>query len=387
MGAGGAAFAAYVDGELVIDLWKGLARPDQEWTQDTVSTLFSTTKALTATCALVLVDRGLLDVDAPVSRYWPEFAAAGKESALVRHTLTHTVGVLGVPDASSLLHVDGRGWDDYDAIAERLAASSPEWDPGTRNSYHAISIGWLIGELVRRVDGRTIGEFFQQEVARPLGLDLWIGTPTQVQEERATEMLEMPTDGLPGMVLEMQGWLARQTADPDRILGRQAIAIHGTSIINEAVPFFGGPAGRTPEQAGAGGVGSARGLARMFAALADGGELDGTRIATPATIELFRREYVSGPAEALRGLTLPDGTPFPPVMERWGLGFMVNLKDPMSGNSFGPDDDAFGHSGMGGQVALADPHRRVAVGFVRSEMSMSWAGPDSVVSALYQAIS
>src|SRR6185436_19233400 len=124
---------------------------------DTMSTLFSCTKGLAALSAQILADRGLVDVEAPVARYWPEFAQAGKERVLVRHVLGHSAGVIALPDAGDLLDWDGRGWDDYDAIAARLAAASPAWEPGTKVGYHAITCGWLTQELVRRIDGRTLG--------------------------------------------------------------------------------------------------------------------------------------------------------------------------------------------------------------------------------------
>ncbi len=157
LGDGGGAFCAYVEGVPVVDLWGGTARPGQPWESDTRAVLMSLTKGLAALCVQILVDRGQVDVDAPVSAYWPEFAASGKEKVLVRHVLTHTAGVLSFPGEPELLGLDGTGWDDYDAIADGLAAATPSWEPGTRFGYHALTFGWLLGEIIRRVSGRRVG--------------------------------------------------------------------------------------------------------------------------------------------------------------------------------------------------------------------------------------
>src|SRR6266487_7188340 len=141
LGDGGGAFCAYVDGVPVADLWGGTARPGEPWAYDTRAVLLSLTKGLTALCVQLLVDRGQVDVDAPVSAYWPEFAAGGKQGVLVRHVLTHTAGVLSFPGAQELLGLDGTGWDDYEAIAKGLAVATPSWEPGTRFGYHALTFG------------------------------------------------------------------------------------------------------------------------------------------------------------------------------------------------------------------------------------------------------
>jgi CubicO group peptidase (beta-lactamase class C family) len=169
LGAGGGAFAAYRNGEPLVDIWAGSSAPGVAWTAGTRAVVMSATKGLTAMCAHVLFDRGQLDVDAPVEKYWPEFAAAGKGATLVSELLSHRAGCIGVPDADGLLSWDGRGWDDTVAIAAAIAAGPPAWSPGSRHGYHALSFGWLVGELVRRIAGVSLGTFFRTEVAQPLG--------------------------------------------------------------------------------------------------------------------------------------------------------------------------------------------------------------------------
>ena len=173
--AGGAAFAATIDGQQVVSLWGGEARPGVPWREDTPATVMSVSKGFAALCVQVLVDRGLLDVDALVTDYWPEYGANGKQRTTVRHVLTHRAGVVGLPDSASLLGWDGSGWEDSDTIAVRLAAAVPAWEPGTAHGYHAVTFGWLVGELVRRVSGHTLGRIFRDEIADPLGLRTAIG--------------------------------------------------------------------------------------------------------------------------------------------------------------------------------------------------------------------
>src|SRR5690349_12171185 len=157
LGIGGGAYCAYVDGRPVVDLWAGQAREGEPWTADTSTILMSATKGFAAMCAQVLVDRGQLDLDAPVATYWPEFAQNGKEGVLVRHVLLHTAGVFGYEGQSDVTRLDGSGWDSYDAIAAGFAAAAPEWEPGSRHGYHALSVGWLLGEIVKRASGRSLG--------------------------------------------------------------------------------------------------------------------------------------------------------------------------------------------------------------------------------------
>ncbi|MCF1592322.1 serine hydrolase domain-containing protein [Streptomyces muensis] len=384
LGRGGGAFCAYVDGEKVIDVWAGEARPGTPWTRDTTTTLFSSTKGIAAVCAALLHTRGELDVDAPVSAYWPEFAQAGKENAKVRHLLNHSVGVLGLPHADRILDYRGAGWDDYDAIAVDLAAAEPAWEPGTKHSYHAISYGWLVGELIRRITGRTIGTFLREEIAGPRGWDLSIGTSIEDQA-RAADLIapsETPT--------EAEAWMTRQLADaigrPGSLAALQWVAVGSESIADQAPTFFGSPAGRTPEIAGAGGVGTARDLAALYAMLSMGGALNGDRLLAEDSVELFRAENFRSPAVSIPPLVMPDGTPAPAPWSRWALGFQMNLRPPLGFCSFGPGDNTYGHAGMGGQLGVADPDNRIAIGFVRSHMSTGYEPSSQLIEQLYRCV-
>ena len=170
LGDGGGAFCAFVDGECVVDVWTGVAGPDgRAWEEDTRAVIMSSTKGMTTLCAHILEDRGELDLDAPVARYWPEFGQAGKSATTVRQLLSHQSGAIGVPGADELLSWDGRGWKDTEAIAAAIASGEPAWEPGTRHGYHGVTFGWLVGELVRRISGQSLGTFFEAEVAGPLG--------------------------------------------------------------------------------------------------------------------------------------------------------------------------------------------------------------------------
>ena len=176
-GYGGGAYCAYVDGRPVVDLWGGNARDGEPWQADTATVLMSATKSFGSMCMQILVDRGQIDVDEKVATYWPEYAQNGKESTTVRQLLLHTGGVVGFDQMDEVLRYDGTGWGDLDVIAARLAESVPSFPPGTKHTYHALTIGWLVAEIIRRVDGRTLGRFFAEEIAGPLGLDAWIGLP------------------------------------------------------------------------------------------------------------------------------------------------------------------------------------------------------------------
>jgi CubicO group peptidase (beta-lactamase class C family) len=373
-GRGGGAFCAYVEGERVVDLWGGHAKPDLPWSQDTITTLFSATKGMAALCAQVLYDRGQLDVDSPVAEYWPEFAQAGKERALVRQVLAHTVGVLALPDPESLLDWEGRGWGAYEEIAARLAASAPEWEPGSKVGYHAVTYGWLLGELVTRITGMSIGAFFHDAVAVPLGLDLWIGTPYE-QQRRLADLIEWSDDD---RVPEDLARLLQAMRDPDTLLARSHIFMHGGTVIDNVVGFFGNPQVRALEIAGSNGSGTARGLARMYALLSMGGELDGTRIVSPESVAAIGAEAAIGPD----ALWPWDQRP----TLRWSLGHRRNLLGPGQLITFGPVDEAFGITGLGGQIAFCDPVNRVAVAYVRNHLTLSREPSAKLVDAVYQCL-
>jgi CubicO group peptidase (beta-lactamase class C family) len=383
-GRGGSAFCAYVGGEPVVDLWAGEARPDVPWAQDTLTTVFSATKGMAALCAQILSDRGELDVDAPVARYWPAFAQAGKERALVRHVLSHTVGVLGMPDAGSLLDWSGRGWGDYEQIAARLAAAEPAWEPGTKVGYHAVTYGWLVGELVRRITGKTIGTFFHDEVATPLDLDLWLGTPPQ-EHPRCADLFEHSTDGMAADDAFMFRAECEQARHPETLSAQAGIAMHGSSIGDHMVTFFTHPRVREVEIAASNASGTAHALARMYAMLSMGGELDGARIVSPESIAEFSTEAAIGPNATWpwNELRLPSGNVATASLMRWALGYGRDVPDPDGPTAYGPVDEAFGMGGFGGQVAFCDPVNRIAVGYLRNHLSLASQDASKLIDALY----
>lgn len=382
LGAGGGAFAAYVGGALVADLWGGHTAPGVAWRQETRAVGMSSTKGVAALCVLVLHERGLIDVDAPVSRYWPEYAQAGKERTLVRHLLNHTSGLLCFQDPGSLLDWEGNGWDDYDGIAQRIAASPPAWEPGTRIGYHAISVGWLLQELVRRVTGRTLGQFLDEEIVQPLGLRMHIGTPMSDQEDVAPVQADQPTSH---GNLELERLLERFHAlmhDPELPLAHSGVLMHGRSLFDDFA-FWNLPKVRAAEIPAANGTYDARSLARVYAVLAQGGELDGVRLASPASIKLFGTLTFSGPSALWEDITTPD--PAGSSDLRYALGFEGDFGEAPKPWRFGPSPAAFGHLGAGGQIGFADPEHRVSVAFLRSHHA-DWTASTALVDTLYACL-
>jgi CubicO group peptidase (beta-lactamase class C family) len=335
----GASFAATWNGELVVDLWGGSAdrAGTRPWTRETLANVWSTTKAMNALCAHMLVDRGLLDLDAPVARYWPEFAAGGKERLPVRWILSHQAGLAGLSEP-----MPAEGVLDWERMTRALAAQKPLWEPGTRSGYHALTIGHLVGELLRRLDGRTLGRFFREEVAEPLGAEFWIGLP-EAQEPLVAEMV--PPDP-PQPLVEPP-----EPGDPSYAL---KVAL-GNPAVTQAIANT--RAWRAAEIPAANGQANARGTARAMAALACGGALDGVRLVSEKTAngalaeQCYGKDLVLGPM-------------------RWGLGFMLVSKDlPLS-----PNPRTCGHGGWGGSFALADLDARVSLAYVMNRMSAGTTG-------------
>jgi len=325
----GAAFAATVDGELVVDVWSGAADDaGTPWREDTLVLVFSGTKGFVAVCTLVLVERGLLDLETPVARYWPEFAAAGKENLLVRHVVSHEAGLPGLlPPVSAADLLDGEG------MAARLAEAAPFWTPGTRLAYHALTYGWLCAELVRRVDGRSLGAFFADEVAGPLGLDLWIGLPPEL-EPRVATLRRADDFGITYLGDE-----------PEPLLAALYGGLLDGFVWNE-------PAYHETEIPAANGIGTARSIARLYGCLARDGELDGVRLLAPETVRLGRRELSRGPCAVTR-------RPY-----AFGVGFELQTELL----ALGPPTDAFGHTGSGGSRHGAWPGLRVGFSYAMSEL-------------------
>jgi len=356
LGDGGGAFCAFVDGDCVVDLWAGPAGPARStgraWQEDTRAVVMSSTKGMTTLCAHLLEDRGELDLDAPVVRYWPEFESEGKSSTTVRQLLSHQSGAIGLPGSDELLSWDGGGWADTVAIAAGVASGPPAWEPGTRHGYHGVTFGWLVGELVRRISGSSLGTFFDTEVAQPLGIagSISIGTPAAALGSVATVM-EFPVK--PGKES------ALRAIDPESRSGRSVLAgAHGSLFADEEgrprfADFMNTPAVLQAEIGALGATATARALARVYSALAAGEEL-----VSRASVERFRIEQVCG-RDAVMG-----------VPTRWAVGYSLEPPALVPGipRMHGPNDGAFGHMGAGGQIGFADPAARVACGFVRNHL-------------------
>ncbi|HZG66668.1 MAG TPA: serine hydrolase domain-containing protein [Herpetosiphonaceae bacterium] len=312
--------AAYVDGTLVVDAWAGVAdevtgRPVDG---DTLFTSWSTTKGFVATCLHILADRGRVAYDAPVARYWPEFAANGKQAVTVRHALTHTAGIPYLPDG-----VTPEMMTDWEAMCSAIARHAPLWPPGTMPAYHAWTFGWIIGEIVRRVDGCPIAQFAQEELCRPLGIqDFYLGIPDAVEARIAP-------------LHQDARHLARSAQLDD--LGRRVMPPHVTSAA-----FVNRPDVRRASIPGGGGIMNARAIARHYAMLAGYGMLDGVRILSPERIDIIR---------ASRG--------------DW-LGYMRGGRGGVL--AMGRSGGAFGHSGNGGSLGFADPERKLSFGLTKNLM-------------------
>jgi CubicO group peptidase (beta-lactamase class C family) len=330
----GAAVAVTLDGRRVVDLWGGHADAARTlpWTPDTIVNLFSTTKGMTALCAHRLADQGKLDLDAPVARYWPEFAQSDKGAIPVRWVLDHSAGLVAV-DAP----LPPGALFDWDAMTSAYAAQAPWWQPGTQHGYHALSFGWLVGELVRRISGRSVGTYFRDEIAGPLGADLWIGTPPELDARIAEIVSELPAGGDPtlaALLAKAKPYVLKAFLNPPPGAGgMNARAWRAAEI----------PAGN--------GHGSARALARIYGAVACDGTQDGVTVLSPAAVDRARTEQRYGPDNVL------------PLTTRFGLGFQLGTAD----EPIGPGS-AFGHAGAGGSLGFADPEARLGFGYAMNRM-------------------
>lgn len=375
-GEAGCAVSAYVDGLKVVDLWAGTA-DGGPWAEDTQAVAFSCTKGALALCAQILHGRGLLELDAPVTRYWPEYGANGKERTLVRHLLAHTAGAVSFPEYWTVIGTDGRGLADWDLVTGRLAASPPSYEPGSTWFYHALSYGYLVGEVIRRIDGRSPGRFFAEEVAGPLGLDLHIGTPEAVLP-RVAQILPPPPRDLSVMtpeqvqVTEALDTLIRtaraavragKATEPEALLWssmfihpeRESAETYLADLLNQ-------PVLRRAEIPAVNAVGGARDFARMYALLAQGGELDGVSLVSRSSLEAFG----TGQVEMRPGL--------PQTL----LGYH-GMAPPYEG----PGPRAFGHGGAGGSLAFADPECKLGFGLVKNRMRNE---PGGIAADLVKAV-
>jgi CubicO group peptidase (beta-lactamase class C family) len=359
----GAAFTAYHRGRPVVDLWGGIADPatGRAWVEDSLVLVFSTTKGATAICANRLAQQGALDVDAPVASVWTEFAAAGKSEVPVSSLLSHQAGLAWVDEPLTL--EEALAWEPMIHALERQA---PAWEPGTAHGYHAITFGYLVGEVIRRVDGRTVGTYFRDEVASPLGLDFWIGLP-EALEPRVSPLVGSLTGAGDPPDPEARAAID-QIMGPDTMLGK---ALSGGGAFTDRGETWNSRAVRAAEVPAAGGVGDARSVARMYAACI--GEIDGIRLLTPEQVARASEQRTHGPNIVLLDLDL-----------QFGLGFFV----PSSLLALG-GPRSFGHFGAGGSMGWADPEAELAFGYVMNRMDIGLAGDTrsyDLVNACYAAL-
>ena len=339
------------EGEPVVDLWAGDAGPGGEpWREDTIVNVYSTTKTMASLCVLMLADRGKIEWDAPVARYWPGFEQNGKDGVLVRHVMSHSAGLSGFDPS-----INAEDLYDWDAITAHVAAQAPWWEPGTRSGYHAVTQGVLQGESVRRVTGRSLGTFFREEVAEPLGADFHIGLDP-AHDKRVGELI--PPKLAPGAKNPAIGVeLSQRSLGSCHLTGREP----RTS------------AWRRAEIPSAGGIGNARGVGRVHSALACGGEVDGVCLLSPRGVETIFKEQTNG-TDLVLGI---------PV--RFGMGFGLKSKVfPL-----GPNERVCFWGGWGGSLAVTDADAKLTVSYVMNRMEANLLGElrgGVLVMAAYQSL-
>ncbi|SHN36561.1 serine hydrolase domain-containing protein [Actinacidiphila paucisporea] len=340
----GAAVCVYHHGRPVVDLWGGVADAEtgRPWTRDTLQLVYSATKGATATAAHMLAERGALDLDAPVATYWPEFAANGKADIPVRWLLSHRAGLIALDQPIPL--DEALAWHPMTAA---LAAQCPLWTPGTAHGYHGRTWGWLVGEVIRRVSGRTPGHFFAEEIAAPLGLDFFIGLPTRERhrvsrmsyQRPAVDLTTVPAESVPEEVRE----LVAAWRDPNSFSNR-AFAVTDPAEID-----FDSPEVQAAELPSSNGIGTAHALARMYAALI--GEVDGVRLLAPETLAAATKEQASGKDQVML------------IPSRFSTGYMLSTEtNPMT------DRSSFGHTGRGGSLGFADPRQGIAFSYAMNNV-------------------
>ncbi|MGW4966475.1 serine hydrolase domain-containing protein [Nonomuraea sp. NPDC004186] len=357
----GASVCVIVDGEVVVDLWGGEAAPGVPWQSGTIGHVWSCTKGATAICAHILASRGELDLDAPVTRYWPEYGAAGKGGTLVRHLLAHQAGLPVLREK-----LPPGAFYDWKQMADRLAGEEPFWEPGSRHGYHALTFGYLVGEVVRRVSGRSLGTFFREEVAEPLGLEFWLGLPEEYEHRVAPTIPADPPATPPSFYV-------KAFTDP--------ASMPALLLANEGGYMTPGEsdsrAAHAAEFGAIGAITNARGLAGMYRPLSLGGG-----------------GLVTGEHLVHMSLTASAGTDAVlAVPSRFSLGFVKAADNrhlpPADQEGALLSASAFGHVGMGGSVGFCDPAARLAFGYSMNKQGIGLginARGQALVDATYRAL-
>ena len=361
----GASVCLTLEGRPVVDLWGGRKTRDGEaWERDTISIVFSSTKGAMALCAHMLADRGKLDLDALVTKYWPEYGQNGKEKTLVTMLLDHSAGVphiRAVPKPGAFY--------DYDHMVDIIAKEAPFWEPGTRNGYHAITMSWTVGEIVHRAAKKRMGKFFADEVAKPLGLEFWIGLPEEHEHRLAPMIQAVPTpDAMQSRFFQKA---MTDLNSPTHFFARDFMAFNPNTR-----------EGRAVEIGAANGVTNARSLAGLYAPLANGGSLDGKQIVGKDTLARMGRISMG---------THQDATLMIPT--RFALGYMKSMDNRALP---GPDsascllsESAFGHVGAGGSIGFACPESNMAFGYTMNQMGLGLLLNDrgqSLIDEAYKAL-
>jgi CubicO group peptidase (beta-lactamase class C family) len=349
----GASLVLDIDGDIVIDMWGGYRDQDRAvpWTEDTITNVWSTTKTVTSLAALMLVDRGELDVDAPVARYWPEFGANGKQDVLVRHVMSHASGVSGLdqPAVAEDLY-------DWQESTSRMAAQAPWWDPGTASGYHALNYGHLVGEVVRRISGATLKQFVAEEIAGPLGADFQIGAAER-DWGRIADVVPPPP--LPFDLAAL---------DPASVTVR---TLTGPPVVADVANT---PGWRGADIGAVNGHGNARSVARVMSVVARGGEVDGVRLLGQETIDLVFREQQNG-------IDLVLGIPL-----RFGIGYGLPQRDTVT---WLPDEKICFWGGWGGSMIVMDVGRRMTISYMMNKMGAGIIGSERSTEygqAIYDAV-
>ena len=349
----GASLVVDIDGDLAVDIWGGFRDEAKTtpWDEHTITNVWSSTKTVTSLAALMLADRGELDVDAPVAKYWPEFAAAGKQDVLVRHLLSHASGVSGLdqPAVTEDLY-------DWDGCVSRLAAQAPWWEPGTASGYHALNYGHLIGEVIRRISGKTLKKFVAEEIAGPLGADFQVGA-AESDWPRIADVVPPPP--LP--------------------FDLEAIGLDSPTVKTLTGPAVDASAANTPgwrraDIGAANGHGNARSVARVMSVVARGGEVDGVRLLGQDTIDMIFREQQNG-VDAVLGLPL-----------RFGIGYGLPMPDVLP---YIPDEKICFWGGWGGSMIIMDTGRRMTISYMMNKMGAGIIGSERSAGygkAIYDAV-